>query len=396
MVILVNQALGLSLLLLVGFFGGRIASKFKLPSVSGYLIAGLLLGPSVTNIISAPLNKELDVIKVLGLGLIALVIGAELRVDALKKLGKSIALITIFQVCGALLVVFIGMKYILNLPTPLALLIAGMATATAPASPVAVIREYRARGPLTTAILAVVGLDDAVCLVLFSIIMTVVEKLVNGIQAFGVNILIVPVIELFGSILFGIVSGVFLLHIFEFLKERHQIVVISLGVILLNSGLGQAMGLSIIIVNMVTGMIVANFYKDPHVFSVLEDIELPIFVIFFTLAGASLKLGVLSVNFTIVLVLVTCRMIGKVGGAFLGALISKGEDMVRRYLGFAMFSKAGVTIGLLLLVQKTFPQFASFIIAIELGAVVICELIGPMGTKYALIASGETFEKRRN
>ncbi|MDI6891471.1 MAG: putative sulfate exporter family transporter [Actinomycetota bacterium] len=158
---------GLGILLLAGFIGGRISRKFKIPAVTGYIIVGILLGPSVTNIITTHLNESLEFVKVLGLGLIALVIGGELHFKGLRELGKSVLVITIVQVFGAFVVVFFVTRFILGIPLPICLLLGAMASATAPASPVAVIREYKARGPLTNTLLAVVGLDDAACILLF-------------------------------------------------------------------------------------------------------------------------------------------------------------------------------------------------------------------------------------
>ncbi len=164
------------------------------------------------------------------------------------------------------------------------------------------------------------------------------------------------------------------------------------GVALLLGGISELLGFSALLLSMVVGLIIGNFHQDPAALGALEDVELPIFVVFFALAGASLRLDVLAANWTLVLALIAARLIGKVGGAFLGASISGAEDSVRKYLGFAMFSKAGVTIGLVLLVLAKFPQFGAMILAVELGTVVICETIGPIGTRYALIASGEAQE----
>ncbi len=387
-----NPAMALGILLLAGFTGGRLARRLKLPAVTGYLLIGLLLGPSVFAILPTGLNKELGFVEVLGLGLIALIIGGELHFGKLRELGNSVGLITIAQVFGAFAATFSIMRFIIKVPLPISLLFAGLETATAPASPVAVIREYKARGTLTRTILAVVGLDDAACILIFSITVAVVAMIVSGAAAISIRMLETPAFELSGSIMLGVLLGFVLSYTLGLLRDRHQIVTVLVGVALLLGGISELLGFSALLLSMVVGLIIGNFHQDPAALGALEDVELPIFVVFFALAGASLRLDVLAANWTLVLALIAARLIGKVGGAFLGASISGAEDSVRKYLGFAMFSKAGVTIGLVLLVLAKFPQFGAMILAVELGTVVICETIGPIGTRYALIASGEAQE----
>lgn len=380
---------GLGLLLILGFLGGRLARLFKLPAVTGYILAGVVMGPSFTNLISSHLNESMDFIKVLGLGLIALIIGGDLHVKGLKALGKSIFVITLAQVGGAFIAVFLVTRYLLGSSLPISLLLGAMASATAPASPVAVIREYRAKGLLTSTILAVVGLDDAACITLFSIVTAIVAVMVGGAGSVSSHPIPKIAIELGGSAAVGAIIGLVLILALRFVKDRHQRLVLLISVALLGSALAERVGLSAILANMVTGFVVANFGPGRQLFNILEDIELPIFVVFFALAGASLHLGILYANWVIALVYVLARGVGKVGGVFAGAAISGAEEKVKKYLGFAMFSKAGVTIGLVLLVQAQFPQLAPQITAIELAAVAVCELIGPIGTRYALLASGE-------
>lgn len=386
-----DQGLGLAALLLFGYLGGRLAKQVKLPMVAGYVLMGLLIGPSVLHIIPAQLNVEFNLIKVLGLGMIAIMIGGELEIKRIKHLGKAIFGITIVQIIGASVVVFISMYYILNLSLALSLLLGAMATATAPASPVAVIREYKAKGPFTTTLLGVVAVDDALCIILFGVVASIVSMMLDGVFVFGLHMFVEPAIELFGSIGFGAVTGIILIILMRTINDRTHKILIIVGIALLNSGIANIWHLSPLLTSMTTGFIFANLSNKPQTISVLNDIDFPIFVVFFTLAGASLHLDILAANWAAAAVYIVARGIGKVGGAFWGAKLSGAPENVQKYLGFAMFSKAGVTIGLVLLVQGRFPaDFALMITAIELAAVTVCELIGPMGTRYALISSGET------
>lgn len=387
-----TKTIVLAVIILFGYLMGRIFRRLKMPMVVGYLVAGMLLGPSVSGVVPLELNEALELIKILGLGMIAILIGGELELKKIRHLGKAIAGITVVQVLGASLVVFLAAYFILQLPLTISLLLGALATATAPASPVAVIREYGARGPFTSTLLGVVALDDAICIIFFGIVSAVVALLLEG-ASIGLGSILFSLLEVAESALLGVATGIVLTLVLPHLLNRRHKVVVLIGIILLNSGLAYTFNLSPLMVNMVCGFLVANLYRKPEELNFLEDIEMPIILIFFTLAGASMQFDVLLQNWPLAAVYIIARGVGKVGGAFLGAYISGADKVVQKYLGFAMFSKAGLTIGLLLLVQDRFPQLAGTIVAIELAAVSVCELIGPLGTRYALISSGETTVK---
>ncbi len=383
-----QKTLVLAIIILGGYLLGRIFRRFKLPMVVGYLVAGMILGPSLGGIVSLKMNQALELIKILGLGMIAILIGGELEIKKIKHLGRAILGITVVQVLGAFTAVFLAAFFILKLPLTISLLLGALATATAPASPVSVIREHNARGPFTTTLLGVVALDDAVCIIFFGIVSAVVAIILQG-EVVGLGAIFYSLLEVAESALLGAASGILLTLLLSRLTNRSHKVTVLVGIILLNSGLAYAWQLSPLLVNMFCGFVVANIYQKPAELNFLQDIEMPVLVIFFTLAGASLQFDILIENWLWAAVYIIARGIGKVGGAFLGAYLSGAEKVVQKYLGFAMLSKAGVTIGLLMLVQAHFPALAPTIAAIELAAVAVCELIGPLGTRYALISSGE-------
>ncbi len=386
-----DQALGIAVLMLLGYLGGRLAKRANMPMVAGYVIAGLILGPSILNIIPASLNSELDLIKVLGLGIISLIIGGELEVEKIKSLGKDIFTITIVKVLATLVIVFVAMFYVLRLPLTVALLLGTTATASAPASPMAIIREYKAKGPFTTTVLGVVATTDAICIILFVFVAAVVRMIMDGIVSFGPQMLLEPAIELFGSFIVGIITGLLLVVVLRHVADKHHKIALLVGIALLNSGIAHLFHLSPVLANMTAGFIFANVSDRPQTISLLNDIDFPIYIVFFALAGASLHLDILWQNWGIALVYIVARGIGKVGGAFLGARVSGAPETVQKYLGFSMFSKAGLTIGLVLIIQGRFPEIAVIITAIEMAAITASEaLLGPLGTKYALIKSGET------
>jgi len=384
-----NQALGLAALLLLGYVGGVLARKVKLPMVAGYVVMGLIIGPSVLHIIPEKIIQEFELIKILGLGLIALVIGGELEIKRIKHLGKIILGTTIIQVIGVFLVVFVATFYLLKLSLPISLLLSAMATATAPAASVAVIREYQAQGPFTTTLLGIVALDDAACIIIFGIIAAISRMLLDGTLASGLQMFTAPAIELLGSLGVGFVVGLLMIYILRHLHDKQHRLTVIVGLALLNSGIAAIFDLSPLLINMTTGFIYTNLSLEPQALSVIDEIDFPIFVVFFTLAGTSLRLDVLAASWVAAVIYIIARAIGKIGGCYVGAKVSGATKTVQRYLGFAMLPKAGVAIGMVMLVQGRFPEIAAIITAIELAAVTVCELIGPLAAKFALVSAGE-------
>ncbi len=385
-----QQSLGIALILLFGLLGGKLAQKVKAPMVVGFIVVGLLMSPSLLHVIPEQLNDEFELIKLFGLGMIAITIGGELEFHKLKEIIGSIAAITILQVIGTSVVVFCIMYFVFGLSLPVSLILGAIATASAPASPMANVREYQAKGPFTSTLLGVVAFLDAACLIFFAIVMAVSGALLRG-GSLEVSSLLAPIMEIGGSLVLGAVSGLAILFFARFLDQKIHILVLLIGFVLLNSGIAQVLHLSPLLTNMTSGILIANLHPTPaSLLHIFDDIDLPIYLAFFLLAGASLRIDVLIENWLITAAYIVARGIGKVGGTFLGARLAGSDRTVQKYLGFGMFSKAGLTIGLLIIVQKTYPEIAPVITAVELAAVAVCSVIGPLGERFALISSGET------
>ena len=388
-----DQIMGVGVLLILGYTGGQLAKKIKLPAVAGYCLMGILLSPSIFNIIPYDLSLELNALKILGLSIIAMIIGGELRYNTIKKIGKSIVVITFMQIFTTVLAVFLGMFFLLGKDLSISLIMASMAVATAPAATVAVMREYKAKGNFSTTLLGVIALDDALCIILVGFALAIAKGLTQIGAAFEMADMAHPAWELVGSLGVGFVTGLILCFVLKYIKNRSETIVVLLGFVLINSGIAVYFDLSSLLVNMVSGAAVANFFvKSPFIINVFDDIDLPIFVIFFTLAGASLQLDLLAANWLPALVYIVARAVGKISGCYYGAIISGADNVTKKYLGFAMLPKAGVSIGLILFVQSRFPgtELAAVVTAIELAAVTFYEIIGPMATRYALVGAGET------
>ena len=413
-----------AIVLIIGFIGGKVAERFKLPSVSGYLIFGLFLGPSLGLIftgfdgfITASDQSSLKFISEIALAFIAFSIGSEFRLKNLKKQGKEVTTIANYEVIGAVIVVFLALFFIPK-PEPImiggynpfskgniafGLVLASMSAATAPAATLIVMREYRAYGTVTKTILPVVALDDIHGIIIFGFAISVAKMLVApGTSGLAFSIA-KPFIEVFGSILIGGIIGYLLVLITKRLKKEladHQ--VISVAAIFLTMGImmlinkafeAQSIAMSILLANMMAGAVIANLSnKRDETFKSIDNFTTPFYVLFFTLAGASLDLGILGQGILIsilAIVYILARGLGKYFGAYTGAAIAKSPKLVRRNIGFALLPQGGVSLGLLVIVQAQLSSFYPLISTIIMLSILVYETTGPIFAKYAISSAGE-------
>ena len=396
-----NLVLAIGIIIVIGFLGGLATKRIKFPRITGYIIIGILLSPSLLNIISAATIKNLDIITDIALGIIAFLIGGSLRLESLRKLGRSIAWITPFQSLGAWLLVTLLLAFlsplILTIPNatffqtyfPMAFIIGAISCATAPAAIIAIINGYRAKGPLTTTLLAVVALDDAIAVIAFALALGICQPLVNGGNISFYQMLGVPFLHIVESIAIGIFFGFALTYIAKLVRTRELLLVVVFGMIMLCIGVTNLLGISAILASMVAGFIVANKARESGMILAVEGIEDVIFAMFFVLAGLHFDLGVIKTAGILALLIVLGRFSGKYFGARAGAIISHAQGTVKKYLGLALLPKAGVTIGLALLAKSAFPSFGAIMVNAILASVIINELIAPPLTKYAIFKAGE-------
>ncbi len=375
-------------LMILALFGGKLVNRVHLPSITGWVIVGLLLGPSCLRVLTPEITELLQPIEGLALAVIALAIGGELTVRSLKKLGNAIITITGVQMLVTFGLVTLA-TYLACGSWALAALLGAMSAATAPAATVAVIHELKAKGPLTRTLLAVVALDDAFTIVLFGIVMSFVETALGG-SALNVSSLAAPFLEILLSTLLGVGAGLLGVVVLDRLQHRTEVLPFVLGLALLVGGVAELFGLSLLLAAMVAGSVIANLGKRPRVmFEALESVEQPIYILFFSLAGAKLQLGALGAVGLLGISYVLARSFGKILGNYLGAWLAKSPEAVRKYLGYAMLPQAGVAIGLAIVAFERLPQYADVIMTTTLAAVFIYELIGPLAAKYALVKAGE-------
>lgn len=385
-----NLLFKISIVMFFGIIGGKVSRFFKLPNVSGYLVAGLFLGPSFIKLINSHDIKSFSVISELALAVIAFSIGNEFIIKDMLKLGKSLVFITLAEVLGAIILVFSVMFYIFNQPFAFSIVIASMSAATAPAATLLVMKQYKAHGPLTNTILPVVALDDVFGIIAFGIAMSLAKLSIGKVDFSIMQMISEPAIEILGSIILGLVLGVILVILARKSIGRDELQVISLMAIGMATGISNLLGLSPLLTCIVMGTTLVNTFKNSkRVFDSINDFASPIYLLFFTLAGASLDLSVfISVGF-IGIAYVLARAAGKMFGAWSSSKALKSDPMVTKYLGLALLPQGGISIGLLVLVNQQLPEFSVPISTIIMFSVLIYEVTGPIFAKLAIQRAGE-------
>ncbi len=379
----------IALILLSGILFGRLAKFVRLPNVTGYLIAGLILGPSLLNLIPASMVEGFSVISDAALGFIAFSIGSEFNLTYFKKVGAAPVLIAIFEAFGAVILVTVSL-IAFGFDARLAILLGAIAAATAPAQTIMVINQYRAKGSLTSMLMSVVAIDDAVALIGFGFATTIV-KMMNAQEDVNVLLSILnPIIEIVISFAIGGILSIIMKIIFRWFKKPSNVICITAGFIMLTYWLVELVHGSPLLACMALGAVLVNIHSDiEKVVKVTESFTPPIFMIFFVISGAGFKISALAGIGVIGLIYVIVRVAGKIGGAWLGGKLTKQEDKICKYLGPTLMPQAGVALGLIVVAGNIVPDYAEQIRVIILCSTFIYSIIGPVAAKIALQKSGE-------
>ena len=380
----------ISIVLAVGALGGKIVRKFNLPDVTGYLVAGLFLGPSFFKLITEQDMQSFEAINELALGVIAFTIGSEFVLKDMLKVGKTIFVITLAEVVATIAIVFGVTFYLFNQPFAFSIVIASMSAATAPAATIMVINQFRADGPLTRTILPVVALDDVGGIIAFGIAMSV-AKISSGIGNLSpIRMLSEPFIEIIGSAILGLVIGVILTFLAKKASNKEELLAMTLATIGASIGLANLLNLSSLLVCIMLGATLVNlFHNSTRVFSVTTEFISPIYVLFFTLAGASLDISVLTTVGLLGVAYIIARSTGKLLGAFVGAKVMKADEAVVKYLGLSLLPQGGISIGLSIIVRQELPEYSVAITTIIMFSVLVYEISGPILAKIAIQKAGE-------
>ena len=390
--------LGVSILLSLIIAKG--ATLLKSPLIVGYIIAGALLGPDIFGAITEEQIASMDIINLVVLSLIGFGIGGELQLKELKKLGKSIISIVMFEAFGAFLLVGTAAAIILK-SVPMGLIYGALASATAPAGTVEVIKQYKAKGEFTTTLYAVMGLDDIIALLLFTISLPIALIFLGGSgSAHHVSIghaLGHAGFEVLLSILFGAAMSLLVIPLVKRIHDRVTLLLFALGIVFINCGISEYFHLSPILLNMAMGIVIVNKNAliAKKIFNALGDWTPPMYVWFFVLIGTRLDHNLIFKYWPLILIYILTRTVGKWSGTFIGAKLSKASEKITKFLGLALMSQAGVAVGLALAASKALENNGLHIHAVQLISTItattfVVMLIGPVLAKIALFKSGET------
>ena len=412
-----DTLLSLSIALIAGLLLSRITKKLDLPAVTAYLVAGILIGPYILGSLGIPgigfISMEnvhdYSIVCDVALGFIAFSIGNEFRINQLKKIGLQAtvigigqAVITTLLVDIALIALHFAIPQVLSIEA--AIILGAIASATAPAATLMVVRQYKAKGPVTDILLPVVALDDAVGLIIFAISFGIARAMNAG----SINItsvIIEPLVEIVASLLLGAVMGI-AFHVCErFFHSNSKRISVSIGFVLLTIALSQMQfevcGIHVSYSPLLTAMMLGTIFCNVCDFSeeLMERVDrwtAPLFVLFFVLSGAELELSVFT-NFAIILVgivYILSRSVGKYSGAFVSAKLSKCDDNIVKYLGITLLPQAGVALGMAMKAGELGADGA-IVANITLFAVLVYELVGPLLTKIALTKAGDINPEER-
>ena len=415
----------LSIALLAGLFMSRVVKPLKLPAVTGYLLAGILIGPyclgafGITGLFGSfgehtvegsVMEDMAGIVQSVALGFIAFAIGSEFRLSALKKTGKQAAIVGVLQAVAAMVfvdVALIALHFILGedkLPLSVAITLGAIATATAPAATLMVVKQYKAKGPLTNILLPVVALDDAVGLICFAISIGVAQALGNGGAVNVISVLVNPLLEVVLSLVLGALTGILFSVIENMFLSNSKRLCISVTFVLLAIALSQLsytfdngvkISFSTLLVCMMLGTIFCNVCDAAE--ELMERTDkwtMPIYILFFVISGAELDFSVFA-SWVVVLVgivYIIFRSLGKYFGAYGSAKLAKCNPTIVKYLGVTLLPQAGVAIGMAITALKVLPDGA-VVQNIVLFGVMIYELVGPMLTKIALTKAGDIVPK---
>lgn len=413
---MIDALLAIAIMLLLGLLSTRLMKLIGLPNVTGYLIVGLIIGPYALGIISHDVYDSIEILSSITLGFIGFSIGVEFKLSHVKEIGAKAITITFFQALAATLcvdIVLVATSFFTGMKTYEAIILGAIATATAPAATLMVVRQYRAKGIVTDTLLPVVALDDAIGLVVFAISNSIALSLASGQAVTVMNLIVVPIVEILLSLVVGGLIGLLLSLVPRFFKSRDNRLIATvfavfccLGICTLFEHLEKAYNfpftLSDLLVCMMAGAVFVNVRREAS--QMMEGTDHwtpPILMLFFILSGAELNVATFFGNWQLVvciLLYIFARCLGKYFGARLGATITHADTNVRKYLGVTLFPQAGVAIGMATMCKQEFtkagyPDVGTGIVTITMCAVMVYELLGPILTKWALGRAGEIDDK---
>lgn len=389
-----NELTSLGLILLFALLIGHLVKFARVPEVTGYLLAGMIVGPSGLHWVSHENLQALHVFSEVGLGLILFSIGGAFELRRMRRIGRRVLVLTLAESLLAAVLVTGGMLLI-GQPWPIALLLGAIAVETGAASTLMVIREQNAAGEFTESLTGVIGVNNLLALVAFSLVAAGldVSALVgeSDVTAGGLARVTFPLVwQIVGSAALGFLVGLLLASWASQVVESGETLILLVGSVLLTVGVASALDLSPLVASLSVGATMANLSgKSRRLFEALSQTDPPLYVIFFVLAGADLNLALLPSLGLLGLVYVLCRAGGKLGGSWLAGRRIGAPPKIQQWLGLSILAQAGLAVGLVIVTRQRFPELAPTITTVVLGAVAVFEIAGPLSARFALDRSGE-------
>ena len=379
--------LALAIILCAGFFVTRLTKLLHLPNVSGYIMAGILIGPHLLNLIPADIADGMDFVADIALAFIAFGVGKFFKREVIRATGMRVVIITVLESLLAGILVTAAMLFCFHINWELSLLLGAIATATAPASTLMTINQYHARGDFVNILLQVVALDDVVCLLVFSIAAAIVDAAEEG--ALTAAALLLPLLYHVLAILIGIALSYVLSWMLTPRRSSDNRLILVIAMLLGLSGICAIFDISPLLSCMVFGAVYINKTNDRELYRQLTSFTPPVMSVFFITSGMKLDVHALSAFGMIGVAYFLIRIVGKYAGSFLGCLVTHTDRKTRTYLGAALVPQAGVAIGLAYLGERILPErIGALLVTIILASSVLYELIGPACAKFALFRSG--------
>ncbi|MFA6375315.1 MAG: cation:proton antiporter [Bacilli bacterium] len=406
---IINLLYYIGIIILTGLLFGKVAKYFKLPNVTGYILGGLIISPSImghlgVNIVPNNIAEILTPISEIALGFIAFTIGTEFQLSYFKKVGMKPIVIAFFESFFAVVFIFVVLL-LFKVEIGFAIVLASIGAATAPAATLMVIKQYKAKGKVTETLMSVVAIDDATAMIFFGIAIAISKALGSA----STNItwtIFKPIIEVVVSLGIGFVVGLIITLLLKWFTGRSNRVSVVTAFLLITVSISSIFtyfrvpfDFSSLLSCMMAGAVLTNLSSERKTSSILELIDRftpPIMISFFVLSGINLELSVLKTVGIIGIIYIVMRVIGKWTGAWLGGKITKASPEVQKYLGFSLIPQAGVAIGLSLVARSVLePIQAVQLTAVILSATLIYELIGPLITKISLQKAGEIIVEKK-
>lgn len=399
-----EMVISLGFIILFGFLFGKLVAKIGLPMITGYLFAGILAGPQVTTLITSPVVQKFQLIDQIALGIIALTAGGELRIPLLKAQFKSISLIILFQSLTVYFTVIIGLSLLQNMVgfpaqfgtnalIAMILLIATSCVANSPATAIAVITETRSAGEMTQRIISITVVKDVLVLILMTGVIAINKFFILSGESSGFGDFAYLLLNIFGSIGLGLGIGFIIVVFLKYIKQDRAIFI--LGVVFAVSALAEIVHIELVLVCVTAGFIVENFssFGDNFIKSI-EEGSLPVYVIFFTISGASLDINLLSQFWALAILIVLLRLFATMLGSFWGSKLANDRSLVQRNVWTGFIGQAGITLGLAILIGEIFSEsFGPFLKTVIVSAIVINQIIGPVIFRIGLQKAGEIGKK---